>query len=48
VDPIHIPEHIRVGWWEGERPGCGWRSQKEWGSLFQGGRGVLHIEKNGL
>jgi len=23
-----------VGWWEGERPGCGWGSRKEWGSLF--------------
>ena len=24
-----------VGYWEGERPGCGWFSRKEWGSLFQ-------------
>ena len=24
-----------VGWWEGERPECGWGSRKEWGSLFQ-------------
>ena len=24
-----------VGWWESERPRCGWVLRKEWGTLFQ-------------